>query len=104
MTTTTRKAALNAAIASRPAGTSAMVVAPWAADEVYGVAARWADAAAPVWTYGPDEWQHSGHQVADYRHSPSAALAAEIAEAIQASGDDVDEEEVAEIISHAIRG
>jgi hypothetical protein len=73
-----------------PAGTYGLAVAPWSADEIYAVAADWRQAAAPVMAYGPDGWYYTGRQVADYRHSPRAALAAELAEAISASNGDDD--------------
>jgi hypothetical protein len=64
-----------------PAGTCGLAVAPWSPDEVYAVAANWAEASSPVLTWGEDRWIESGRQVADYRHEPAAALAAELREA-----------------------
>lgn len=76
-----------------PAGTSGLAVAPWAADEIYAVAANWAQAGAPVWTYGATGWdlECHGRQVADFRHEPRAALASELYESLIASGESEDE-------------
>lgn len=103
-TTTTSNRHVHAALDCRPDGTTALAVAPWARDEVYGVAARWADAAAPVWVYGPDRWTQSAYQAADYRHSASAALAAEIAQAIVACGGEADDAEIDPIVRLAVVG
>lgn len=80
------------AIGEAPAGTSGLVVEPWSIGEVYGVAANWGDASAPVygWT-GDDEWVLTGRQVADYCHEPLAALRAQIAETLQLCGEDESE-------------
>lgn len=64
-----------------PAGTAGLAVAPWSADEVYAVAANWGQASAPVLTWAEDRWIDSGRQVADFRHEPESALAAELREA-----------------------
>lgn len=64
-----------------PAGTYGLAVAPWSDDEVYAVAARWAEASSPVQVWGGAGWIDSGRQVADYRHDPAAALAAALREA-----------------------
>lgn len=74
-----------------PAGTSGLAIEPWAKGEIYAVAANWAQASAPVWHYGPEGWEHSGRQVADYRHDPRPALVRELAEALEASDDDPDD-------------
>jgi hypothetical protein len=79
---------LNAAIHAAPAGTSGLVCAPWTPGEVYGVAAKWAEASAPVYSYGDDTWQLTGRQVANYCHRPHEALTEQLAEALRASGDD----------------
>jgi hypothetical protein len=76
------------AIDTAPTGTSGLVVAPWDASEVYGVAADWSQASAPVYTYTRGEWSRdNGYQVADWQHKPSEALEAEIIEALIQSGD-----------------
>lgn len=62
------------AMEAAPRGTSGLCVVPWCVYDVYGVAANWANAAAPVYTWGDGEWINSGRQVADYRHDPQAAL------------------------------
>ncbi len=64
-----------------PDGTSGLAVEPWARGEVYAIAANWAQAASPVLSYSIDgEWESTGHQVADYRHDPYAALRAHLAD------------------------
>ena len=88
-----------------PTGTYGLAVEPWSAGEIYGVAANWAQASAPVYTYGRNGWTPNGRQVADYRHEPAAALADEITAAIAASdgvpSDEVDADEVNAIVSDA---
>jgi len=67
------------AIDTAPTGTSGLVVAPWDASEVYGVAADWSQASERVYTYARGEWSRdNGYQVADWQHKPSEALEAEI--------------------------
>ena len=88
-----------------PAGMSGLSVEPWTPGEVYAVAANWAQASAPVMSYGSDGWTHTGRQVADYRHRPKDALRAVITEAIASSegipSEDVDEYEVGGILADA---
>jgi hypothetical protein len=86
---------IRAAIESRPAGTSGLVIEPWAPGEVYGVAADWAQAAAPVYFYGhgPGGWEPRQYQVADFRHRPTEALESALREALIASGGDEDDAE-----------
>ena len=79
---------LKQALESTPRGTTGLIVEPWSQGEIYGVAANWANASNTVWTYGEDGWQSAHAQVADFRHSPHAALIAELAETLSASGDD----------------
>lgn len=83
--------AMRTAIEAAPAGTCGLVVEPWAQGEVYGVAANWAQASAPVYFYGESGWESRQYQVADFRHSPREALECELAQALVASGDDEDE-------------
>lgn len=85
-----------------PAGTYGLSCEPWARGEFYAVAANWADASAPVLAYGPDGWVPTGSQVADYRHSARAALAAVIREAMTASGSSPDEDEVVAILDDGV--
>jgi hypothetical protein len=87
-----------------PAGTSGMAVAPWDPSEIYAVAANWAQASAPVWTYGLDGWTMDSHgrQVADFRHDSREALESEIREAMIAGGSGEDDDEVAAIMSFAV--
>jgi len=79
--------AMKQAIDSAPAGTTGFVCEPWTPGEVYGVAADWAQAAGSVYSYGEDGWNSTGHQVADYLHSDRSALVANLAEALQMSGE-----------------
>ena len=88
------------AIDSAPPGTSGLVVAPWSPSEVYGVAANWLQASAPVYTLGCDGWKQSEYQVADWRHWPIEALKAEITEALLQSGDG--DSEVSAIVADAV--
>jgi hypothetical protein len=82
---------IDEAIDTAPSGTSGLAGTPWAADEVYAVAADWGQASAPVWSHNGDDWAQTMFQVADYSHSPRAALIAELREAVRAAGDDPDE-------------
>lgn len=83
-----------------PVGMSGLAVEPWSKGEIYAVAANWAQANSPVLVYGEDGWTNDecGRQVADFRHNDRAALKAIIEEAIVASGDDVDDDEVDAIL------
>lgn len=92
-------ATMQAAIDSAPAGTSGLVVEPWSPGEVYGVAANWAQAAAPVYFYGAGTWESRQYQVADFRHRPADALECELRQSLLASGDD--EDEAAELVGDA---
>lgn len=86
-----------------PSGTTGMAVAPWSDKEIYAVAANWAEAASPILVYGEGGWSHDdcGRQVADFRHNSRAALAEILREAIEAGGDDPDDEEIEEMIGDA---
>ena len=86
-----------------PAGMTGLMVEPWTPGEVYAVAAKWAQASSPVYTWGRSSWdiQSHGMQVADFRHSPQRALKLEIEEAVRAGGDDLDEDEVRAIVRDA---
>lgn len=92
---------LQTAIDSAPAYTSGLVIAPCDRSEVYGVAANWSQASAPVYFYGDGKWETRQYQVADFRHKPSEALECEIAMTMEASGDEPDDTEVADICSNA---
>lgn len=93
---------MNSTNISPPAGTTGLLVAPWSADEYYGVAADWREASATVYTYGPAGWAPSGRQVSEYCHSSDLALRHEIESAIMASGGVLDEDEIDEIIESAV--
>ena len=85
-----------------PDGTTALAVAPWSPDELYAVAADWAQASSPVYSYGAQGWDQTGRQVADYRHSAQRALAAILREAVEAGGDDSDEAPIAGWVADAV--
>ena len=89
-----------------PAGKSGLVIEPWSKGEIYAVAANWAQASDPVLIYGERGWVNDTHgrQVADFRHSPEAALASYLAEAIRLSGGDEDEanDEAANLAADAV--
>lgn len=86
-----------------PEGMTGLSVEPWAKGEIYAVAADWAQASAPVLTYGEDEWvlDSRGRQVADFRHNSQAALEAIIREAAIASGDALTDDETETILAEA---
>jgi hypothetical protein len=86
-----------------PDGMSGLMVVPWSANEIYAVAANWAQASSPVMTYADDGWEYDrcGRQVADFRHSPRAALEDVIRTAISMGGDKPDDDEVESIIDDA---
>lgn len=91
-----------------PAGTTGLVCEPWTPGEIYGVAANWAQASAPIFVYGRNGWDThpAGLQVADYRHRKTAALEAVITDAIAVSegipSDEVDSDEVDAIVADAV--
>ena len=91
-----------------PAGTSGYAVEPWAAGEIYAVAANWSQASAPVYTYGANGWglDRAGRQVADFRHRAKDALRDEITYAIATSegipSDEVNEDTVEAIVDEAV--
>lgn len=86
-----------------PAGMRGIAVTPWSKNEVYAVAADWSQAGSPVLVYGDNGWTHEWHgrQVADFRHSPQAALESVIREVIEMNGDEPDDDEVAGIVADA---
>lgn len=92
------------AIDAAPAGTNGLLIEPWTPGEVYGVAADWAQAAAPVyflWGDGPDaEWRTRQYQVADFRHRAIDALDCELRQALIASGED--EDDAADLLADAV--
>jgi hypothetical protein len=91
-----------------PAGTSGLAVEPWAAGEIYAVAANWSQASAPVYCYGQTGWHldRAGRQVADFGHIARAALVDAIVDAIAVSegipSDEVGADEVDRIVSDAV--
>lgn len=90
-------------IAQPPVGTYGLTVEPWSRGEVYGVAANWSQASAPVYTYDEDGgWTPSGRQVADYRHEAREALAEVIRRTLVESGEtDPDDDEIDGIVDDA---
>jgi len=89
------------AIDTAPQGTWGLVVTPWAAPRVCGVAADWGQASRYVWHYTAGGWRLTDKQVADFRHSKRAALAAEVREAIRRAGGDQQAESIDEIVDRA---
>jgi hypothetical protein len=86
-----------------PTGMRGLAVEPWSKGEVYAVTADWAQASSPVLSYGQHGWdlEPHGRQVADFRHSPRAALESQIREAIAAGGDEPDDDDVEAILDDA---
>ncbi len=86
-----------------PDGMSGLMVEPWAKGDIYAVAANWAQASSPVMVLSVDEWDLDPHgrQVGDFCHSPQEALESQIREAIEAGGDEPDDDEVSAIIDNA---
>ena len=88
---TTLTDTMQRAIDDAPAGTSGLAIEPWTPGETYGVAANWAEAAAPVYFRGDAGWESRQYQVADFQHRPEQALDCELRQALIASGGDEDE-------------
>ena len=88
-----------------PAGMYGLACEPWTPGEIYAVAANWVEASCPIRVYGEDGWTHDEHgrQVADFHHCPADALVTIIAEAITMGCDTPDDDEVAGIVSNAVR-
>ena len=88
-----------------PEGMYGLAVEPWGADEIYAVAANWAQASSPVRVYGERGWNCDAHgrQVADFRHNSRDALESIIRDAIRMGGDDPDDAEVESILNSAVR-
>lgn len=87
-----------------PAGMSGIYVEPWSKGKYYAVAANWAQASSPVMVYGDESgWTYDecGRQVADFRHNATEALRDQIIRAIEASGDEVDSDDVDGIMEDA---
>lgn len=97
MTTISRE--MRAAIESAPEGTGGLVIEPWSAGEIYGVAADWAQAASPVYFYSCSGWEQRQYQVADFRHKKREALDCELRQAIIAGGGD--EDDAADVLDDA---
>ncbi len=85
---------------SAPDGTSGLVCEPWTPGEVYGVAADWAQAAAPVYTYGPHGWERGLYQVADFGHDAREAMECVLRLALLACH--ADEEEAVGLLDDAV--
>lgn len=66
--------------------------------EVFEISGDFDQASSPV--YGVE----GGRQVADFRHSPAAAMRAAIEECVTAGGDDPDSEEISAEIDEAVDG
>ena len=79
-----------------PRGMSGLYCEPWNSGDIYAVAADWGNASSPIRVYGEDGWtlDHHGRQVADFCHSPHAALVSILAENLRMTGtEDEDEAE-----------
>lgn len=87
-----------------PIGMTGLAVEPWSKGEVYAVAANWAQASSPVMVYGAGEWDidDRGRQVADFQHRPKDALESIIRQAIEAGGDNPDDDDVEAIMADAV--
>lgn len=86
-----------------PIGTTGLAVEPWSRGEIYAVAANWAQATYPVYTYSESGWEQIGRQVADYRHRPRAALEAILRDAmIESGGGEPDDDVVCAIVDKAV--
>ena len=73
--------------------------------ETYGVRADWAQASDQVQALNSDgEWQSTQFQVADFRHSPEAALRRVLEDTAKIAGDLDDEvrEEMEEALKNAV--
>lgn len=71
--------------------------------EVYGVAARWDDASAPVWI--PDDndgWFQSGYNVVVFKHDPYMALKCQLQRAIIDSVDSLDDYDLDKLVEDAV--
>lgn len=75
-----------------PTGTRGLACSPWSAQEIYAVAANWAQASAPIYYWGDGDWVPWKYQVADFCHDPEAALAAYLDECISESGTPCDDD------------
>ena len=86
---------------------SGLTVKPWGANEIYAVAANWAQAASPVMVWGNEYsgWccDEHGRQVADFCHKPREALNSILREAILADGDNPDDVDIKSILDSAVR-
>lgn len=90
-----------------PSGTTGLAVEPWGTGEIYAVAANWAQASAPVYSYGNGGWDVTGQQVADYRHRATAALRAVIVQSLAESegipSSEVIQDDVDDIMDGAVK-
>ena len=62
--------------------------------ELHRLRANWADGASPIERETEDGWEATGGQVADFCHSPAAAMRQELRDVLQHGGDDPDDAEL----------
>ena len=86
-----------------PAGTYGYAVAVWG--DIYAVAANWAEASAPVYTWCEDGWTQDAHgrQVADFRHRPKDALREHLREVSEEGGDEISDARLDKIVARCVR-
>ncbi len=70
--------------------------------DTYSLRANWAEASSQIERDTEDGWMDTGTQVADYRHSPEAAMRAELQQSAVAGGDDILNPNVAAEIDAAL--
>lgn len=64
-------------------------------DETYKIKADWSDAASQIMRDNCDgEWEPTGYQVADFRHSHRAAMKRELELSLETCGGDPADEEI----------
>lgn len=85
-----------------PAGTYGFAVHVWG--DTYAVAANWAEASAPVYTWCEDGWTQDSHgrQVADFRHRPKDALRSHLREVSEEGGDEISDTHLDKIVARCV--
>ena len=86
-----------------PAGTYGFAVHVWG--DIYAVAANWAEASAPVYTWCEDGWTQDSHgrQVADFRHRPKDALRSHLREIRwRGCGDEISDARLDKIVARCV--
>lgn len=89
-----------------PDGMYGLAVEPWGANEIYAVAANWAQASSPVMVWGDavSGWccDEHGRQVADFRHNSRKALESILRDAVIMGGDDPDDVDIESMLDDAV--